>query len=103
MNALRALPIVLLLCLLSGTPRSAHAQVSPIDPTGVVPIDPGLPPPLASPSSTEGMHVQDLQPVVSLAKTFWPRLVLASWLGPASHHTPALRWVSPASAHRLGF
>jgi hypothetical protein len=103
MNALRALTILLLLCLFSGAPRSAHAQPSPVDPTGVVPIDPGLPSPLASPSTTEGLHVQDLQPVVNLAKTFWPRLALASWLAPAGHHAAALRWVSPASAQRQGF
>jgi hypothetical protein len=100
MNALRALSISLLFCLsVSGTPRSAHAQPSPIDPSGILPADPDLPPPLASPSSTEGMHLQDLHLVVNFAKGFWPRLALASWLGP-SHHAPTLRWGS--SMHRLG-
>ena len=101
MKALRALPIALFLCLfvLSAAPRSAHAQILPFDPSGgsvMTPADPDLP------SSPSAGAAQDFHQVLDFAKTFWPRLVLASWLAPAGHHEPALRWVSPASWHHLG-
>jgi len=101
MKALRALPIALFLCLfvLSAAPRSAHAQILPFDPSGgsvMTPADPDLP------SSPSAGAAQDFHQVLDFAKTFWPRLVLASWLAPAGGHAPALRWVSLASWHRLG-
>ena len=101
MKALRALPIALFLCLfvLSAVPRSAHAQILPFDPSGgsvMTPVDPDLP------SSLPASTTEDFHQVLEFAKTFWPRLVLASWLAPAGGHAPALRWVSLASWHRLG-
>jgi len=100
MKALRALPIALLLCLFvsSAAPRSANAQLSPLDPSGgsvMTPADPDLPSGLSSGTT------QDFQRVVDFAKTFWPRLALASWLAPSGQHAPAIRWVSPARWHRL--
>src|SRR5262245_45884588 len=106
MKALHALPIALIFCLLvcSAIPRSAHAQTSPLDPvgaSGLIPVDPQLPSGFSSeppPSSAEEFHL-----IVDFAAQFWPRLALASWVGPTSHRAPVLRSVMPARLRRLGF
>ena len=106
MSALRALPVALLLCLFacSAMPRSAHGQTMPFDPSGtsgLIPADPELPP--GFPSGTSPGSPDDFHLVVDFATQFWPRLALASWVGPMSHRAPVLRSVMPARWRRLGF